>query len=109
MDAFHNYLKSLTKPERESLAGAAGTSLAYLWQIAYKQRRCNESMAIEIEKASKRAVRVEDLRPDVDWAYVRSSAQSIADSAEPDTVDRMKSTDDVQPPVGTPSRKPRKA
>jgi DNA-binding transcriptional regulator YdaS (Cro superfamily) len=65
-------------------------------------------MAIEIEKASKRAVRVEDLRPDVDWAYVRSSAQSIADSPERDAVDRMKSSDDVQPPVGTPTAKPKK-
>lgn len=80
MDTFRTYFKALTKDEREQLAAQVGTSAAYLWQIAYKQRRCNESMAIEIEKASKGAVRVEDLRPDVDWAYIRNSAQSIADS-----------------------------
>ena len=80
METFRTYFKALTKDERQALADKVGTSVAYLWQIAYKQRRCNESMAIEIEKASDRAVLVEDLRPDVDWAYVRSSAQSIADS-----------------------------
>ncbi|MFL9904686.1 YdaS family helix-turn-helix protein [Paraburkholderia fungorum] len=80
MDTFHTYFKALTKAEREAFAAQVGTSVAYLWQIAYKQRRCAESLAIEIEKASRRAVKVEDLRPDVDWAYVRSSAQSIADS-----------------------------
>lgn len=97
MDTFRAYFKGLTKDERDALAQQVGTSAAYLWQIAYKQRRCNESMAIEIEKASQRAVTVEDLRPDVDWAYVRNSAQSIADS---DIVERAKASDDTQPPVG---------
>jgi len=102
MDTFHTYLKGLTKDERQALADRVGTSVAYLWQIAYKQRRCKESMAIEIEKASNRAVRVEDLRPDVDWAYVRASAESIAESAPQDgATDRAAASDDVQPPVGS--------
>ncbi|CDY79440.1 hypothetical protein BGLT_02221 [Caballeronia glathei] len=108
MDIFHAYLKKLTKDERQSLADLVDTSVAYLWQIAYKQRRCNESMAIEIEKASKRAVRVEDLRPDVDWAYIRDSARSIAESGA-DIVDRLKASDDVQPPAGGTNRKRKEA
>ncbi|PRZ56140.1 YdaS family helix-turn-helix protein [Paraburkholderia fungorum] len=101
MDTFRAFFKALTKAERETFAAAVGTSVAYLWQIAYKQRRCSESMAIEIEKASKRAVCVEDLRSDVDWAYIRASAQSIAESEPPaDVVERAKASDDVQPPVG---------
>lgn len=99
METFHTYFKGLSKAERDAFAAQVGTSVAYLWQIAYKQRRCAEAMAIEIEKASKREVSVEDLRPDVDWAYVRSSAQSIADS---DIVEREKAVDDAQPnPGGT--------
>lgn len=105
MDNFHTYFKGLTKEQREAFAAQVGTSAAYLWQIAYKQRRCNESLAIEIEKASKGAVRVEHLRPDVDWAYIRSSAQSIADG---DIVERVKATDDAQNPTGgKSSRKPK--
>jgi len=103
MDTFRTYFKALTKDEREQLAHQVGTSAAYLWQIAYKQRRCNESMAIEIEKASKGAVRVEDLRPDVDWAYIRSSAQSIADSdfEGNGVLHGTAASDDSQPPVGS--------
>lgn len=103
MDAFHTYLKGLTKDQRAELAAQVGTSVAYLWQIAYKQRRCKESMAIELEKATARRVRMEDLRPDVDWAYVRSSAQSIAESSL--DAGRLESSDDVQPPAGTSDRK----
>lgn len=108
MDTFHTYFKALTKAEREAFAAKVGTSVAYLWQIAYKQRRCAESLAIEIEKASKGAIRVEDLRPDVDWAYIRSSAQSIAES-DSDIVDRVKASDDTQPPVGGSSGKTKEA
>lgn len=97
MNTFRTYFKALTKDERTAIAEQVGTSVAYLWQIAYKQRRCNESMAIEIEKASKGAIRVEDLRPDVDWAYIRSSAKSIADS---DIVERDAATDDTQQDAG---------
>ncbi|NDV77290.1 helix-turn-helix domain-containing protein [Burkholderia cenocepacia] len=103
MDAFHIYLKGLTKEQRAELAEKCGTSVAYLWQIAYEQRRCREALAIEIEKATGRKVKVEDLRPDVDWAYVRSSAQSIAESAR-DDVGRIEASDDAQPPAGTSDR-----
>lgn len=103
MDAFHIYLKGLTKEQRAELAEKCGTSVAYLWQIAYEQRRCREALAIEIEKATGRKVTVEDLRPDVDWAYVRSSAQSIAESPR-DDVGRIEASDDAQPPAGTSDR-----
>jgi DNA-binding transcriptional regulator YdaS (Cro superfamily) len=102
MNTFHAYFKSLTKDERQAIADQVGTSVAYLWQIAYEQRPCRESLAIEIEKASKGKVRVEDLRPDVDWAYIRSSAQSIADSEfkANGVMHDTAAADDSQPPVG---------
>jgi DNA-binding transcriptional regulator YdaS (Cro superfamily) len=107
MNTFHAHFKALSKDERQAFADQVGTSVAYLWQIAYGQRRCNESLAIEIEKASKGAVRLEALRPDVDWAYVRNSAQSIADS-EFDGNGILHSSaagDDAQAPTGTSQRK----
>ena len=103
MDTFHTYFKALTKAERDAFAAVVGTSVAYLWQIAYKQRRCAESLAIEIEKASTGAVRVEDLRPDVDWAYIRSSAQSIAESEfkANGVIHNTAAADDTQPSGGS--------
>lgn len=100
MDIFHAYFKALSKADRGAFAEAVGTSVAYLWQIIYGQRRCSESMAIEIEKASGRSVRVEDVRPDVDWAYIRESARSIAESKN-GVADRAAASDDTQPPVGS--------
>ena len=100
MDKFHAYFKALSMDERKTFADSVGTSVAYLWQIIYKQRRCSESLAIEICKASKGAVRFEALRPDVDWEYVKNSAHSIAATDESDAVERAKASDDAQPPAG---------
>jgi len=100
MNPFRTYFKALTKEERKALADAVGTSVAYLWQIAYEQRRCNESMAIKIDKATSRAISVEQLRSDVDWAYIRASAKSIADSPTNGMVDRIATSDDTQGDAG---------
>lgn len=110
MNPFRTYFSALDKTQRESLSKKVKTSVAYLWQIAYEQRRCSESMAIEIEKASNRAVSVEDLRPDVDWAYMRSSAQSIADSEfqANGVMHSSAASDDAQAPVGTSGAGPKK-
>jgi DNA-binding transcriptional regulator YdaS (Cro superfamily) len=99
MDTLHSYFKALDKDEREKFATAAGTSVAYIWQIIYGQRRCKEGLAIEISKAAHGAVSLHDLRPDVDWEYVRNSAESVAGNS---VVDRAAASDDVQPPVGGP-------
>ncbi|KVV22335.1 hypothetical protein WK80_22360 [Burkholderia multivorans] len=100
MDKFHAYFKAMSMSERKTFADSVGTSVAYLWQIIYKQRRCSESLAIEICKASNGAVRFEALRPDVDWEYVKNSANSIAGSDQSDLGERVKASDDVQPPTG---------
>lgn len=71
--ALKEYLDGLTAGELEALAAKCKTSAAYLKQIAYGHRRCRESLAIMLEKESDRAVTCEQLRPDVDWAYLRNS------------------------------------
>lgn len=71
--ALKEYLNSLTVKEAESLAARCNTSFAYLKQIAYGHRRCREALAIRLEKESGKKITCEQLRPDVDWAYLRSS------------------------------------
>jgi DNA-binding transcriptional regulator YdaS (Cro superfamily) len=106
MQTFHSYFKRLSKSEREAFAEAVDTSVAYLWQIIYEQRRCKEGLAIEISKASNGEVPLSDLRPDVDWDYVRRAAESITNSEAPsDAVDRGAASDDMQVTGGTPDRK----
>lgn len=71
-----SYIKGLSVDERESFAGRCETSVGYLKQVAYGNKLCGESLAIRIERESGRAVRCEDLRSDVDWAYLRGTAKA---------------------------------
>jgi DNA-binding transcriptional regulator YdaS (Cro superfamily) len=67
------YLKSLTQAEREALAVACDTSLGQLNQVAWGYRRAGETLAINIDRESGGKVTCEELRPDVDWAYLRNT------------------------------------
>lgn len=52
-------------------AGRCGTTLKYLRQVAYGAKKANETLAINLERETDGAVRVERVRPDVDWAVIR--------------------------------------
>ena len=54
----------------------------YQWAIGFS--RPSAERCIEIEKATAGAVRCEDLRPDVDWAYLRGTG-AAPKPASPDT------------------------
>ena len=68
------YLDKLSREDKSSFAEKCGTSLAFLRNVAYGYKRAGESLCINIERESGGAVTCEELRPDVDWAYLRSSA-----------------------------------
>lgn len=57
--------------ERERVAASAGTSVAYLWQLAGGHSRASADMAVRIEQASGGRITREELRPDL---FVRNSA-----------------------------------
>lgn len=63
---------SMTADQRDDFARRCGTTLGQLRNVAYG-RNCGEALAISIERESNGAVRCEDLRPDVDWAYLRGT------------------------------------
>ena len=61
---------SLDKEERERVALGANTSVAYIWQIAWKFRRAGSDKARLIHEASKRLtsgkeISLAELRPDL--------------------------------------------
>jgi DNA-binding transcriptional regulator YdaS (Cro superfamily) len=68
------YLESMTLVEREAFAVKCGSSAGHLRNVSYGYRTCAESLAIAIERESKRKVRCETLRPDVDWQFLRNTA-----------------------------------
>jgi len=69
----HDYIKPLDKQALEIFATRCGTTVGQLRQVAYGYRRPGAALAIGIERESLRAVSCEEMRPDIDWAYLRGS------------------------------------
>lgn len=67
----HSYIIKLPIPEREAFAERCETSLGYLMQVAYGNKTCGESLAINIDRESNSLVNCEELRSDVDWTHLR--------------------------------------
>lgn len=76
VDNLIKYINSLTKSEQISFAERCDTSVGYLRKAAYTRQRISGDLCINIERESKRAIRCEDLRPDVDWASIRNTRES---------------------------------
>lgn len=55
---------------REQFAKRVGTTLPYLVHLAWGFRQASTELAIKIERASHGLVPLEDMRPDLDWAYL---------------------------------------
>ena len=78
MDKLLSYLNSLGKQDQESFARRCGTSVGYLRKAVSTGQQLGESLCINIDRESDSSVRFEDLRPDVDWAYVRNTQRQEA-------------------------------
>lgn len=68
------YLEGLSSEERASLATACDSTVGHIRNVSYGYRTCAEKLAIAIERESGGKVRCEDLRPDVDWQFLRNTA-----------------------------------
>jgi DNA-binding transcriptional regulator YdaS (Cro superfamily) len=76
MEALRDYLKTLSPDEQEAFAKRCGTSLNYLRKALSTKQQFGESLVIDMERESGQAVRCEQIRPDVDWAYLRGTSKS---------------------------------
>ncbi|MDH4566154.1 helix-turn-helix domain-containing protein [Pseudomonas sp. BN414] len=77
-----DFIKGMTKDQLESFATACATTVGQIKQVAYAKRRAGEGLSINIERESNRAVTCEELRPDVDWAYLRGTPAPKAAAME---------------------------
>ena len=59
---------------RRTVAQQCGIGDDYLYQVLTGRKKGTAELCIQIEKATSGAVRCEDLRPDVDWAYLRGTS-----------------------------------
>ena len=74
MEKLLTYINSLSKVDRARFIGACGTSEGYLRKAVCIDQKIGSDMCINIERESGRAVRCEDLRPDIDWAFLRNTS-----------------------------------
>jgi DNA-binding transcriptional regulator YdaS (Cro superfamily) len=77
----HEYLKPLESDALLAFAIVCDTRPGQLKQVAYGNRRPSASLAINIERESQGRVTCEELRPDIDWAYVRGTKQADIEAA----------------------------
>ena len=71
--SLHDYMKMLEKAALADFAVRCDTTVGQLKQIAYGNRRANGRLAVSIERETQGAVSCEQLRPDIDRAYLRGS------------------------------------
>lgn len=73
MDTLRAYLNNLSPAEQEAFAANCGTSIGYLRKACSIRQRLGADLCIAIERESSGTVTCEELRPDVDWAYLRAT------------------------------------
>lgn len=71
MDTLKTYLKTMPTAEQNAFAKRCGTSLNYLRKAISTKERLRVQLLIDIERESGGKVRCEEMRDDVDWAYLR--------------------------------------
>lgn len=76
MEKLRLHLIALSTPEKKAFARRLGTSLAYLQKLVYSggKLKLGPALCVKIERDTKRAIRCEDLRSDIDWDYLREEA-----------------------------------
>jgi len=81
MKTLRTYLNTLNDVEREDFVRRCGTTLNYLRKAISINQRIGESLCINIERESAAAITCEDLRPDVDWGYLRRTKKLEQEAA----------------------------
>lgn len=81
MDTLRQYLNSLPPDKQVAFASACETTVGYLRKAISIKQQLGESLVINIDRESGGVVSCEDLRPDVDWAYLRNSSAAPGETA----------------------------
>ena len=78
METLRTYLNALPDTKRAEFAQRCRTSVNYLRKAISLGQPLRESLCIDIERESAGAVKVEELRTDVDWNYIRGTRKRKA-------------------------------
>lgn len=73
MESLRAYLNNMSTQDQVAFATRCETTVGYLRKVISTGQQLGEGLCIAIDRESGGSVRCEDLRPDVDWAYLRKS------------------------------------
>lgn len=73
MDKLRKFLRAMPPIERTAFADRCGTTIGYLRKAVSVQSKMGVELCIAIERESRGVIVCEDLRPDVDWQFLRGS------------------------------------
>lgn len=81
MDTLRRYINDMNPSKRDDFARRCGTTVGYLRKAICAGQKLGESLVINIERESGGVITCEELRPDVDWAYLRNTKISKQEAA----------------------------
>jgi DNA-binding transcriptional regulator YdaS (Cro superfamily) len=81
MDKLAAFLKAMSLQDRADFAARCSTSLAYLFKAISTKQSLGEGLCLRISIESDGVVLPEDLRPDVNWPYLREALAVKAQAA----------------------------
>lgn len=71
MEKLRAFLNDMPPVEQKDFAARCDTTIGYLRTAISARKRVGVELLIAIERESGGKVRCEDMRPDVDWAFIR--------------------------------------
>lgn len=71
MDKLLAYLNTLAPGDREDYSKRCDTTVGYLRKACSVKQQLSEGLCMRLAGESQGAFRPEDLRPDLDWDYLR--------------------------------------
>jgi DNA-binding transcriptional regulator YdaS (Cro superfamily) len=78
MSKLLDYLNALDPADQQAFAKRCGTSVGYIRKAVSTGQKFGESLAIAFERESGSSLTCEDIRPDVDWAFLRGTKRKRA-------------------------------
>ena len=83
MEKLLSYVNGLPTVEQTGFAIRCGTTIGYMRKAISKGQKFGIDLCINIERESGALVTCEELRPDVDWAYLRGSKRAEPEVQQP--------------------------
>jgi DNA-binding transcriptional regulator YdaS (Cro superfamily) len=77
----HEYLRRISKADRAKLAAEVGYHENTLVNVSNGSKSCSAGLAIELERATRGVLRVEDICPAIDWSVIRGKTARPAPGA----------------------------